>query len=191
MKRGVRLLMALVYAATLGALLAAASAQGAPPPMIYSGQVFVAGQPAPDGLEVYAKLQGRRTGLAITRGGRYEGLSVGAVDASANNQVITFWASWDSKGGLPEVTAEETDRFVLSAFPLNRPLDLNFPTLPSRFPPTPTAGPGTPQPTPTPTSIAPIPGDPAVPTAASVALVAGVVLLVAGAGTLRLLRRGA
>ena len=192
MKRGLLVVLASVYVLSLGVLLAATSGQGAPLPTVYSGKVTIDGKPAPEGLELYAKLNNRRTGRAFVKAdGTYSGLAVGALDETAANKEITFFASWDSVGGLPEVTATETDRYQLpsSGAPSSKVLNLTFPEVPSKVKPTPTPVPGANTPTPTPTSIAPIPGDASVPTAAFVVLIAGAGVFLTGLGTLGMLRR--
>ena len=63
-----------------GAALWAApvGAQGAPPPapVVYSGAVTVAGQPAADGLQLVARIRDHETEPVFTQGGKYEYLKV-------------------------------------------------------------------------------------------------------------------
>lgn len=187
MSRGLIVVCVALYLTSVGALLGAGSRQGASPPMVFAGRVTVAGTPAPDGLEIYAKLQGRRTGRTFTLNGEYKLLAVAPIGEGGSGETITFWASWDSRAGLPEVQAEQTTRYTPPSTQFQEfILDLTFPALPARTVPDPGSGP---TPTLEPPILAPIPGDPALPRAASVALVAGAVLLVGGIGGLVLVRR--
>ena len=126
-----------------------AEASSLPPwPYIYSGSVTVAGQSAPDGAKVTAKI-GSYTSVAVTvKDGRYVGLAVGGPDVTFVNKTITFHLD-------DAVVAEETDVFRLLVSPeLKSPFDLTFPAYPTPTPlPTATA-----TMTPIPTATPDIPG---------------------------------
>ena len=180
----------------LGALLAAVSAQTFPPfPNNFSGKAFVAGQPAPDGLEVFARIDGYQSNVArpgfdadqravvLVSSGEYVTLVVQPPDDTFFGKTITFHATL----GFGEVQATETAVFlnlqILSGF------DLNFPSMPTGAPtPTPPPTP-TLVPTPTTTPVLPIPGDPSVPKLSRMALVVGGAVLVAGIAVLLVARR--
>ena len=89
--------------------------------------------------------------------------------------------------------ADETAIFVqvnlTTSAGLNNVLDLKFPEAPPAAPvPTPTPTP-TVTPTPLPTPVLPIPGDPSVTQIPRIALIAGMIALVAGGSILFLVRR--
>ena len=60
-----KLTLIAAYIAVLGVLLGAAAKQGLPPapPNIYSGNVFIAGAPAPDGIEIFARVGDYQTNV--------------------------------------------------------------------------------------------------------------------------------
>jgi len=92
-----------------------------PPPIIYSGQVTIGGQPPADGTEVYARIGTQQSEPATIVNGRYSVLVVNVLDSSFIGQEIQFF--------IDGVRALETDIFI-EAFFLEKELDLNFPELP-------------------------------------------------------------
>ncbi len=190
-----KLTLIAAYIAVLGVLLGAAAKQGLPPapPNIYSGNVFIAGAPAPDGIEIFARVGDYQTNvprpefeerlIILTKDGKYGSpiqLVVQPPDESYVNKMITFYAT----RGFGEVKAEETALFsnglqVISGF------GLNFPEAPPSAP----AATPTPTPTITPTPLLPIPGDPSVTQFPRLALIAGIVALAAGGAILFIMRR--
>ena len=181
----------------LGALLAVVSAQGLPTfPNSFNGKAFVAGQPAPDGLEIFARVgdyqsntplpgsDPAKRSMVLVTNGAYNALTVSPPDENVFGKTITFHATL----GFGDVQATETATFVIGIQVLFD-FDLNFPSMPTG-PPTPTPPPtATPPPTPTTTPVLPIPGDPAVPQLSRLALVGGGVALVAGIAVLLVARR--
>ncbi len=158
----------LVLSVGFGALLVStttpmAEAASLPPwPHIYSGSVTVAGNPAPDGAMVTAKI-GDYTSVGVgVKDGRYVGLAVGGPDVTYVGKTITFHLD-------DVVLAEETDVFKLLSTPeLKSPFDLTFPAYP------------TPTPMPTATAtITPIPT--ATPDVPGAMLISGVIELDYGA----------
>lgn len=135
-------LAAVVFAADSG------FAQGAPAPAVYRGTVTVAGGPAPDGFNIYARIDDYQSQSVQTEGGRYNILTVAPPAPSqpfARNpytgKTINFY--------LDGVQAEQTDTYNPGGIPLTKDLNLTFPNLPV---PTPTPTPiptNTPIPTPT------------------------------------------
>lgn len=118
--------------------------QGLPPyPVVYSGTITVAGKPAPDGLEVTARVSNIQSRAVTTKDGSYNSLSL-AADGTQAGRTVTFWLNG-------QVMAAETDTFPNSG-PRTRAINLTFPSMPAPVTPTPTPG-GTPQPTPTPASV--------------------------------------
>ena len=192
----VRVGLIAAYIVVLGVLLGAAAKQGLPPapPNIYSGNVFVAGVPAPDGIEIFARIDDYQTNVPrpgfqeraeiLVKDGKYGIVVVQPPDESYVNKTITFYAT----RGFGDVQAEETALFksgllVITGF------DLNFPEAPPGAPqPTPTPTP-TITPTPLPTPVLPIPGDPSVPQLSRLALIAGIAALAAGGALLFVMRR--
>ncbi len=130
-----------------GAALWAApvEAQAAPPPapVVYSGAVTVAGQPAPDGLLIVARITDHETEPVITQGGRYQFLKVTGPSEYLFRPVTFHLKDYDVQA------AEIVQRFTGGpAFVDN--FNLSFPVLPTPTPtPTPTATPIPPTPTPT------------------------------------------
>ena len=143
-----------------------ADAQGTPPPapVVYSGTVTVGGAPAPDGLEIVARILDYESRPKTTSGSKYASLTVGPPDATYLSRQVTFHVL---AGPLTtELKATEADLFlggphikdgyILSFPPATAPTPTPTPT-PSPIPtpsptptPTPTPSP-TPSPTPTPT----------------------------------------
>mgnify|MGYP005851083551 CR=1 FL=1 len=131
--------LALALLSPVVTALAAPDAQGLPPyPVFYSGTVTVAGQPAPDGLEVRARVGNTWSGPGVTEGGRYSLTFPG--EGTLAGQRVTFWLN-------QAVVATETD--VLPSGFERRTVNLTFSTMPPPLTPTPTPD-GTPQATPTP-----------------------------------------
>ena len=159
--------------------LGAASAQGVPLPLIYSGNVMVQGQAAPGGLSLVACADGcesYESGPITTRAnGSYKGLVVGPPNDEFLNTQITFWIVTD----FGRIQASETPAYNIPRDPsgLTPKLDLTF-TDPLPLPP----------PAP-PTPVLPIPGDPAVTQIPVLAVVAGVAALSVGASILFLVGR--
>lgn len=132
-------LAAVVFAADSG------FAQGVPAPLVYRGTVTVAGQPAPDGINIYAQIDDYRSQPVQTENGRYNTLTVAPpapTQFGARNpytgKTINFY--------LENVQAAQTATYNPSGFPLPTDLDLTFPSLPAPPTPIPT---NTPIPTPT------------------------------------------
>ena len=144
-------LAAVVFAADSGL------AQGVPAPVVYRGTVTVAGQPAPDGYNIYAQIEDYRSQPVQTKNGRYNILTVAPpapTQFGARNpytgKTINFY--------LENVQAAQTAEYNPSGFPLPTDLNLTFPSLPVPTPtPVPTSTPG---PTPTPVPPAPTVANP-------------------------------
>ncbi len=62
-----------------------------PYPNIFTGTVTIAGEPAPDGLEVIAQLDYWRSEPVLTSGGRYAQLSIGHRDWLLDGKEIVFF----------------------------------------------------------------------------------------------------
>lgn len=170
---------------------------GAPPPLpvIYHGWVQVGDGLAPDGLIVFARVDGYESGRVTVAGGEYKGLKIAPPGPGYTGKQLSFYATL----GVDEVQAHETVVYqpASAADPESwtPKLDLYFDRLPVPLPtptptPTPTLTP-TPTVTPTPTAALPIPGDPTVGAASLWVLVIGVVGLLAGFAALRLVRTSA
>ena len=142
--------------------------QGGPFLVIYSGNVTVAGNPVPDGLEIVAFVGDLEVDRVTTQGGRYFGLSVGVPDRSYIEQTITFF--------IGDVQADQTD-ILLRSEDITKEFDFTFPRLPIEL-------------ARTPTFIVTIPlfGDPVVPAIPPMGLLVGVVLVVVGLAALSLAR---
>lgn len=172
---------------TAGVLMG--NGQGTPPPLpvVYSGWVQVKGTLAPDGLLIFARLDGYQSDTVAVKQGQYRGLKIAPLGAGYTGKTITFYATY----GVDEVQARETA--VYQPADPTKPaswtpkLDLYFDRLPMP-PPTPTPTP-TPTVTPTPTAALPIPGDSAVGAAPLWLLVAGALGLATGLAALALVRR--
>ena len=113
-------------AAALVALLAAgppAEAQPSPPPfpLAFSGTVTVGGAPAPDGLQIVARMVNFRNESyesrpRTTSGGAYKNLVVGPSDTNFNRRIITFHilavpGTATAHLGPDGLQASETDSF--------------------------------------------------------------------------------
>ena len=108
-----------------------------PFPNIYGGMIFVGGQPAPDGLEVFARIEDYQTPIdpevTVVENGRYRLLIIGPPSTSFFDKQITFHAILNGQ----EVQAQETATFQkvdLSTQPakhLQNTLDLHFPEVSS------------------------------------------------------------
>ena len=133
------------------------SAQGTLP-IFFKGTVTVAGQPAPDGYSIFARITGRdgeayQSQPVVTSGGNYSYLSVAppppqlGARSPFNNQEITFYLD-----GAP---ANETATYTASDLPPDEitTLNLTFAGLPT---PTPTITP-IPTATPVPPTATPVP----------------------------------
>ena len=123
------------------ATIHAVSAQSRPPtPTIYSGNATVAGLPAPDGLQVHARIRDYQSETVTVQGGRYLALVVQPPNDSYDKGIVTFH--------VDGVKAAEFDVYRVGGIPTVEPnFDLSFATLPQA---TPTPTPVPPAPTPTP-----------------------------------------
>ena len=178
------------YIVALGVLLGAGASQ--PPfPNIYIGKVFIDGEPAPDGIEIFVRVDSYQSNAVpdlapeeqprvLVENGEYT-LIVQPPHDTFFNKTITFHAT----RGFGDVQADETGIFkrvnLATSEGLENTLDLNFAEAPRGAP--------EPTPTPLPTPVLPIPGDPSVPNLSRVALIAGIAALVVGGGILFLMRR--
>ena len=196
MRRGLVRLTAVLLLATLAAYYAGlAWAQFPPFPALYKGDVTVAGQAAPDGMTIVARIVDYK-GLptwesrpVTTSSGRYLNLSVGPTDRKYLGGTVTFH--------VYAAQAQETGVFTELPYPQQVTLDLTFPTIPptpiptppptATLAPTPTRG-ITATPVPTPTALLPVPGDPSVASIPARALVIGALLLLIGMAAVRLTR---
>ena len=106
----------------------------APPSMslvIYQGNVTIAGELAPDGLEVTARIGDKFESTPVTIvNGRYVGLTVGPI-GGAQGDPITFLLEGS-------VGADQQPLFMVASLPKSEVLDLNFSSAPI---PTPTPTP--------------------------------------------------
>lgn len=181
--------VAAVVACAMAATVFALSAQEPIPaiPLLYSGRVYVEGRPAPDGLQILARIVDYETEPVEVEDGWYMVLQVAPPGTGYANRTITFHATF----GADEVEALETAIYrppdLTKPGSITPTQDLHFDRLPMPPPtPTPTA---TPTITPTPTAALPIPGDPTVGAASVWVLVVGAVGLMVGLAVLRLARR--
>ena len=135
-----------VLAAIAAGLLSTgtASAQGAPGPFpaAFAGTVMVAGEPAPDGLSITARILDYESEPAVVQDGKYESLVVAPPDNSYVQRTMTFH--------LDGVQADQIKIFV--QLEVNFNFNLTFPNLPL---PTPTATPDPALATPTPSEARP------------------------------------
>ena len=144
-----RWMMAVAGIVVVSALVAAASAVRAQEqpvrPTIYNGSLTFNGQPLLDGLRVIGRIEDYETTSVISKGGRYQGLTVQPPKQRYVGKMVTFH--------VEGTQAYETDTFVPGKSGPNFGryiFDLTFPALPMRPPtPTPTAT-NTPVPTATP-----------------------------------------
>lgn len=107
--------------------IASTDASNAPPfPNTFKGNVYVGGELAPDGLEIFATTAGFQTQFEAVENGKYS-LTVGPPSVSFFGSVIVFEALID---GTP-VPALETSLFRAASISpptyLINPLDLHFP----------------------------------------------------------------
>ena len=179
-------------------------------PNVFSGSVTMAGEPAPDGVEIFARVGAYQSNVArpgfeaherpivLTEEGRYKDLKVQPTGATNVGRTISFFATY----GSGEVQAEETVTFRPGPI-FESNYDLTFGELPpgesqptpdgttEAATPEPEATPGepTPPPSPSPTPVLPIPGDPKIPQISQLALVLGAAAIIAGGAGLLLLRR--
>lgn len=114
-----------VLAGTLWVTTGQASAQP-PYPIIYSGQAFIGGQPAPDGTIITGRISNSESRPVEVKDGKYILLVVDPSLEFEHGQdvaglVITFFADG--------VRAVETDVYVEGTF-IEKDLDLHFPELP-------------------------------------------------------------
>ncbi len=146
-----RLTLTLALSLTLAALGFTQASPGeqegeSPQLYVFSGAVTVAGETAPEGFVIVAKVGDYTSEPVTVRGGQYHQLKV-LPGRSYNGQVITFWSGnvqADQLGG----------RYAQSGVfgvPALVSLDLSFTAVPGNFNPFPTAMPtttgGQPQPT--------------------------------------------
>ncbi len=136
-------LLGVVTLALLAVVWATAPAMaqsGSPPPgpELYSGTATVAGEPAPDGAEIVARIGDEYESDPVTvSGGMYSDLSITAPDASFRDRTINFFLD-----GV--VQANETARVTANQIPtIIDDFPLTFSQLPQ------------PTPTPTPVTVAP------------------------------------
>ena len=129
-KRIVQLLGLLLLISIVGYeadTLEAAGGALPPWPVIYSGNVTLEGEPAPDGLWVVGLMEGYISVPLQVKNGRIAGLAVGAPDSSYFNKTITFQLRVDPAEPEGAVTAEETDVFMRYATPtLKKDFHLTF-----------------------------------------------------------------
>jgi hypothetical protein len=145
-------------------------------PNIYLGSVTVSGEPAPDGLEIVARIGDQVSSPRPITDGKYVALTVNVPNRTYVGETITFH--------IGEIQADQTSVFrsatMLGASnSLIETLDLTFESLPIEvaFDPAVNATP-------------PIIGDSSVPRIPPVAVAMGLSLLVMGIATLRLLHQG-
>ena len=196
------IVMLAVYLVALGALLGAKAGQAENPPPFpntYSGKVFIGDDPAPDGIEVFARVGDYDTHVArpgfevrqiiLTKNGEFVRMAISPPDETFIGQTITFFVT----RGFDEIQASETSVFqrvnLGANTGLENDLDLHFPQAPSvTGPQTPTPVP-TITPTPRPTPVPPVPGDASVPQIARITLIAGAAAFVVGGAILLRMRR--
>ncbi len=189
-----------VVIATAAAIMGAGQSQTLPEyPNVFSGSVLFAGEPAPDGVEIFARMgdyqsnvaregfEADQRPIALTKDGGYVNLKVQPTGTNLVGKTITFFATF----GHGEVQAEETVSFKRGPL-FASGTNLSFPSLPPGSPvptpvPTPTQPPQTPTPSPTP--VLPIPGDTNIPQMSQLAVVVGVGAILAGGAMLLLVRR--
>ena len=193
--------------AVAAAIMGAGQPQALPDiPNVFNGAVTFAGEPAPDGVEIFARVGSYQSNVArpefeaherpivLTEGGRYENLKVQPTGTNNIGRSITFFATY----GNGEVQAAETLNFQPGPFFENNH-DLTFAALPpgaaeptpvsTTEATTPTPAEPTPPPSPSPTPVLPIPGDPNIPRISQLVLVLGAAAIIAGGAMLMLIRR--
>ena len=186
------LILALAVCVLLLAQGGPALAQEIPPfPILYGGRALVDGEPLPEGTRLVARVGDYETWTTVEQSGAYRNLLVAPLSREYHYVPVTFHAL--------EMVAEERDVFLPSGAPIFKDIgfDLHFsrPVVEPSPQPTPSPRPtSSPQPTPSPTA-APTPpapqagdGNANASTVLSVAIGAGVVLVVV-AGWFGLRRR--
>ena len=145
----------------------AASAQGLPPPapVVYSGAVTVGGEPAPDGLQIVARILDYQSQPVLTTGGAYSLLTVGPPDGTYLFNKVTFHILDH------ELKALEEEALFLGGPAFVEGFDLTFPALPP-LTPTPTPSP-TPAATASPTPLSTPSAPPIAPVVYSGAVIVG------------------
>lgn len=131
--------------------LEAAGGSLPPWPLIYTGNVYIGGEPAPDGVFVVGVIGEYNSIPVEVKDGRVVGMAVGPPDVTFFGQTIRF----ELRSGDQVSIAEETDLFTNLVSPtLRKDFHLNFPGFPTPTP-LPTATPtATPLPTSTPLATA-------------------------------------
>ena len=165
---GIVVLAALVAFALSGGSPVQAQGQPPPGPVTYSGTVTVGGQPAPDGLNIVARMQSPSPQIEdyqspprATEGGQYRNVIVGPTSVVFNFREITFHII-GVEGTATEHLGDEglTAAEVATFIPGPNVIDgfaLTFPAIPPAPAPTPTHTPvatATPVATPTPVPTA-------------------------------------
>lgn len=144
-------------------------------PNIYLGSVTISGEPAPEGLEIVARIRDQVSSPRPITDGKYVALTVNVPDGTYAGETITFH--------IGDIQAAETSTFTSStmlgpASNLTETLDLTFGSLPAEVALDPAAA-----------ATPPIIGDSSVPMIPPIAVAMGVSLLVMGIATLRLFRQ--
>ena len=196
MRPSVSALVAVLFSLVVGLSVLGAVAQQPPPPMIFSGPVFVQGQPAPVGVSLLACVLDCATGweseAVETRAAPdkpeepvwYTGVIVGPP-AELLSGPITFWIVTD----FGRIRATQSSVYKPDFNNLTPILRLDFAD-PVPLAPTPTAPPTpTAVPTPSPTAISPLPGDASVPGLSRLVLIVGAAALLVGGAILFVIRR--
>lgn len=131
--------------------LEAAGGSLPPWPLIYTGNVYIGGEPAPDGVFVVGVIGEYNSIPVEVKGGRVVGMAVGPPNVSFFGETIRF----ELRSGEQVSVAQETDLFTNLVSPtLRKDFHLNFPGFPTPTPlPTATAT-VTPLPTSTPLATA-------------------------------------
>ncbi len=114
-----KILCTLVFLIVLSVSSGIALAGPPPIPADYSGSVTVNGKPAPDGTEVFAKIEDYKSGSVTTSGGSYKYLLVEPPNDNYINKTIEFWVR---APGLLLLKAVPTDVFTQGTSP--SPFDL-------------------------------------------------------------------
>ena len=147
---------------------------------------MVAGDPATDGMLIFARVGAYEFPRVLVKGGKYgfggEPLAVGPQDRALAGRTITFHAIF----GFVDVPSVTTDVFT-GAIAV-KTLDLEFLLAPPGTAPTPTST-ATPVPTPTPTPQPPATGDRQAGNMPAFALGLRGVMPALGLGTLMIRRR--
>ena len=168
--------MVLVALMIMGVAGGSPAAQSLPPfPNIYLGSVTISGQPAPDGLEIVARIRDKVSSPRPITDGKYVALTVNVDDGTYVGETITFHVG--------DMQAAETGTFTSQTMfgpssSLITTLDLTFTSLPAEVALDPAVS-----------ATPPIIGDSSVPMIPPIAVAMGVSLLVMGIATLRLFRQ--